>query len=403
MTLLDKFARLREERDALLPHGVDPFDTRIDAVLSPTEALIEGRNVILAGTNNYLGLTFAEECIDAAQAALRDSGTGTTGSRMANGTYAEHRLLEAELADFCGKAHGMVFSTGYQANLGMISALAGRGDALLVDAHCHASIYDGCRLSGADTIVFRHNDPSSLEKRLRRLGPRAERTLIVVEGLYSMLGDTAPLGEIAALARAHGAYLMVDEAHSLGVYGPHGEGVAAATGVTREVDFIVGTFSKSLAGIGGFCVSDHEALEQIRYASRPYVFTASPSPAAVAATRAALRLVRARPALRERLWANAERLYGALQSQGYELGPEASPVIPVLIDTREEALGLWRGLLERGVYANLVLPPATPEGKSLVRCSANAAHSTGQIDHISAAFAALSAGHGPAVRSAQSG
>ncbi|WP_018716717.1 serine palmitoyltransferase [Arhodomonas aquaeolei] len=308
---------------------------------------------------------------------------------MANGSYDGHRLLEEELADFYGKAHGMVFSTGYQANLGMLSSLAGPGDVILIDADCHASIYDGCRLSGADMVRFRHNDTASLEKRLKRLGERASRTLIVVEGLYSMLGDTAPLAEIAALKHAYGAYLMVDEAHSLGVYGPQGEGVTAYADVGGDVDFIVGTFSKSLAGIGGFCVSDHEALEQVRYASRPYIFTASPSPSVIASTRAALRQLRDRPELRERLWDNADALYRSLTDTGYRVGPELSPVVAVLLDTREEALALWHGLLENGVYVNLVFPPATPDGKSLVRCSVSAAHTPEQIEWIGEAFASL--------------
>ncbi|MCS4503131.1 8-amino-7-oxononanoate synthase [wastewater metagenome] len=389
MALLDKFDTLRREREALLSTGIDPFDTPIESVLSPTEARIDGRRVILAGTNNYLGLTFEPECVSAAETALREHGTGTTGSRMANGSYDGHRLLEEELADFYGKAHGMVFSTGYQANLGMLSSLAGPGDVILIDADCHASIYDGCRLSGADMVRFRHNDTASLEKRLKRLGERASRTLIVVEGLYSMLGDTAPLAEIAALKHAYGAYLMVDEAHSLGVYGPQGEGVTAYADVGGDVDFIVGTFSKSLAGIGGFCVSDHEALEQVRYASRPYIFTASPSPSVIASTRAALRQLRDRPELRERLWDNADALYRSLTDTGYRVGPELSPVVAVLLDTREEALALWHGLLENGVYVNLVFPPATPDGKSLVRCSVSAAHTPEQIEWIGEAFASL--------------
>jgi 8-amino-7-oxononanoate synthase len=389
MALLDKFDPLREQREALIASGADPFHVPVEAVHSATRARIDGREVILAGTNNYLGLTFDDGCREASHRALEACGTGTTGSPLANGSYSDHRALERELATFFGKQHGLLFATGYQANLGMLSTLAGPGDVILLDSDCHASVYDGCQLSGADVVRFRHNDPDSLEKRLRRLGERVSRTLIVVEGLYSMLGDSAPLARIAELKRAYGAYLMVDEAHSLGVYGETGQGLAEAVGVGDTVDFIVGTFSKSLAGVGGFCVSDEAVLDTIRYASRPYIFTASPAPSVVAGVRAALTALRQRSGLREQLWANARQLYSALEAQGHELGPEVSPVIAVLVDTREQAVALWQGLLERGVYANLVLPPATPEGKALLRCSVSAAHTPEEIRWISDAFAAL--------------
>lgn len=387
MGLLDKFARVREQRQSVLATGVDPFHVPVEAVHSATRACIDGHEVILAGTNNYLGLTFDETCREAAHRAIEACGTGTTGSPLANGSYGEHRALERELAQFFGKQHGLLFATGYQANLGMLATLAGPGDVILLDSDCHASIYDGCRLGGADIVRFRHNDPDSLDKRLRRLGDRAANALIVVEGLYSMLGDTAPLARITELKRDYGAYLMVDEAHSLGVYGATGQGLAEALGVSEAVDFIVGTFSKSLAGVGGFCVSDHAVLETLRYASRPYIFTASPAPSVVAGVRAALQALRQRPELRRQLWENAEQLYRALEARGYELGPEVSPVIAVVLGTPEQALGLWQGLFERGVYANLVLPPAAPEGKALLRCSVSAAHTPEEIGRIGEAFA----------------
>lgn len=395
MALLDKFDNVRQQREALLASGVDPFHVPVEAVHSATRARIDGREVILAGTNNYLGLTFDDQCHRAAREALADQGTGTTGSPLANGSYHDHRALEAELAGFFGREQGLLFATGYQANLGMLASLAGPGDVILLDSDCHASIYDGCQLSGADIVRFRHNDPASLEKRLRRLGDRVSRTLIVVEGLYSMLGDTAPLERIAELKREYGAYLMVDEAHSLGVYGATGRGVAESLGVEASVDFVIGTFSKSLAGVGGFCVSNYEVLETLRYASRPYIFTASPAPSVVAGVRAALGVLRQSPELLDRLWANAEALYGALDELGYQLGPEVSPVIAVLVDTRDEAIALWQGLLEQGVYANLVLPPATPEGKALLRCSVSAAHTAEEIRWISDGFARLTTGREP--------
>lgn len=389
MAIFDKFLQLAQTRQVLAESGIDSINVVMDKVISPTEAVANGRNMILAGTNNYLGLTFDPACIEASCEAARCQGTGTTGSRAANGSYAAHVELERELADFFETRGVIVFSTGYVANLGMLSALTNPGDVLLIDADCHASIYDGCRLSGADIIRFRHNNADDLEKRLRRLGDRAQNTLIVVEGIYSMFGDRAPLADIVNVKRKYGAYLLVDEAHSLGVLGEHGRGCAEEAGVLDEVDFIVGTFSKSLGAIGGYCASNHDELDLLRYASRPYVFTASPSPSTIASTRAALKILRSQPQLRSRLWENARRLYQRLQEMDFVLGPEPSPIIAVRMESKEQAVVFWMALIERGVYVNLVLPPATPDGGSLLRCSLSAGHSPEQIDQISEAFASL--------------
>ncbi|MBK9522142.1 MAG: aminotransferase class I/II-fold pyridoxal phosphate-dependent enzyme [Rhodocyclaceae bacterium] len=389
MGIFDKYQSLKTTRDELDALGIDPFSVKIDRIISPTEGIIHGRPTILAGTNNYLGLTFNPECIAAARTALENEGTGTTGSRMANGSYSGHRLLEQEIAAFYGKRDAIVFSTGYQANLGILAALAGPGDVVLLDADCHASLYDGCRLGGAEVIRFRHNNPEDLAKRMRRLGERAANTLILVEGIYSMLGDRAPLKEIIEVKREFGGYLLVDEAHSLGVLGETGQGLAEELGLLDEVDFVVGTFSKSLGGAGGFCVSDHPELDLIRYSSRPYIFTASPAPATIASTRQALRLLAAGKHLRKRLMANAEQLHAGLTSLGYTLGAPPSPVVAVVLDGKIEALQFWSNLLQHGVYVNLMLPPATPNGVSLIRCSVSAAHTPEQIDAVCAAFAEL--------------
>jgi 8-amino-7-oxononanoate synthase len=366
----------------------------VERILSPTEGMVAGRRVILGGTNNYLGLTFDPACIEAGAAALRSEGTGTTGSRMANGSYAGHLALEHELAQFYGWPQAIVFSTGYLANLGMIGALAAPGDVLVIDGDCHASIYDGCKLSGAEVIRFRHNNAADLDRRLARLGERAQNALVIVEGIYSMLGDQAPLADIAAATRRHGAMLMVDEAHSLGVLGEHGRGLCEAAGVMDGVDFVVGTFSKSLGGVGGFCVSPHAELGLVRYTSRPYIFTASPSPATIASTRQALSALRSRPQLRTRLWHNVMRLHQGLNAICLPPAAAPSPVLAVLRDRREQALADWQQLLDAGVYVNLMVPPATPGGISLLRCSISAAHTDAQIDQILAAFAALpGAGH----------
>ena len=384
MSLLEKFAPLRALQSALGSQGsVPPVATPMDAVHSPTEATINGRRVLLAGTNNYLGLTFDAECRAAAIEAIKALGTGTTGSRMASGNYADHRGLERDFAAAFGYPAGIVFSTGYQANLGAISALAGADDFLLVDADSHASIHDATRLSAATTIRFRHNDPENLERRLQRLGDDAKRTLVVIESLYSTLGDRAPLQEIVEIKDRHGAWLIVDEAHSFGVFGPRGLGLCEDAGVLDRVDFVVGTFSKSLGTLGGFCVSRHAEFELLRMASRPYIFTASPPPSVIAATRKALERVLTGHDLRGRLWRHVERLYPELRRLGYRVGSEApGPVAALVFEEREAAIAHWRGLLDAGIYTNLMVPPATPSGLNIVRLSLSAAHSDDDLTRI---------------------
>ena len=392
MNLFSKFDEVAATRRQLSQGGIDPTDVEMERLVSATEAIIRGRRTILAGTNNYLGLTFDPECVAAGQAALEAEGTGTTGSRMANGNYHSHRALEFELAEFYGVDHAMVFSTGYSANIGTLTALLAPGDCVMLDADAHASLYDGCRMSGADVYRFKHNDVESLDNRLRRLEDRASRTLIITEGLYSILGDHAPLAEFAEVKRRYGAYLFVDEAHSLGIYGDHGRGLAEEAGVEADVDFIVGTFSKSLGSTGGFCVSHHDVVKLFRYASRPYIFTASPCPSVIATTRVALRLLQQRPELREQLWRNARALYEGLAGLGLTLGPDVSPVVGVRFDDRDQALSVWHLLLEAGIYTNLIAPPASPDGSSLLRESTSAAHTAAQIDEIVTTFSAVLSG-----------
>jgi 8-amino-7-oxononanoate synthase len=389
MSLFDKFQPIIEVRAELQSLGIMPFGAVTEKILSSTEGIVNGHRVILAGTNNYLGLTFDPECIAAARTAIEEQGTGTTGSRMANGTFAEHVLLEQELAAFFDRRHAIVFTTGYAATSGMCATLAGPGDMIVLDADSHASIYDGVRLSGADIVRFRHNDPADLEKRLRRLGDRLANTLIIVEGIYSMLGDRAPLREIAELKRRYGGMLLVDEAHSMGMLGDHGRGLAEQDDVEDDVDFIVGTFSKSLGAIGGYCVSNHPELDAVRFATRSYIFTASPSPSVIASTRTALRLLQQRPQLREQLWTNARRLYDGLEALDFRVSPEVSPVVAVTVEDRGQSIRWWKRLLESGIYVNLVMPPASPGDYSLLRCSVSAAHTSAQIDRILSAFAAL--------------
>jgi 8-amino-7-oxononanoate synthase len=386
MGLLDKHKAYSGAYEGIRSFGRDPFNVRFDAILSPTEGRLEGRSTILLGTNNYLGLTFDAECIEASVEATRTWGTGTTGSRIANGSFDGHLKLERALADFYGRKHAMVFTTGYQANLGVLSALAGRGDHLILDADSHASIYDGARLGHSEVIRFRHNDPEDLAKRLRRLEGVPGERLIVVEGIYSMMGDVAPLKEIAAVKREMGGYLLVDEAHSMGVLGEKGRGLAELAGVEADVDFIVGTFSKSLGAIGGYCVSDADDFDILRVVSRPYMFTASLPPAIVASTLKALEKLEKDSGLRKQLMANSKRLFDGLNAMGFTTGSKASPIVAVVMPDLQAALSMWNALLDNGVYLNLALPPATPDNRPLLRSSVSAAHTPEQIDEVLRVF-----------------
>ncbi len=389
MGLFDKHLAYRDAYQAIRQAGADPFSVRFDAVVSPTEGVIEGRPTILLGTNNYLGLTFDPEAIAASVKAVQTRGTGTTGSRIANGSFEAHVELEEALAKFYRRKHAMVFTTGYQANLGVLSTLVGRGDHLILDADSHASIYDGSRLGHAEVIRFRHNDPEDLYKRLRRMKDVPGERLIVVEGIYSMIGDTAPLKEIAAVKRELGGYLLVDEAHSMGVLGEHGRGLAELEGVEDDVDFVVGTFSKSLGAIGGFCVSNLDDFDVMRVICRPYMFTASLPPAVVSSTLVALKRMEESPELRHRLMANARRLYEGLTELGFQTGPTASPIVAITMPDQESAIGMWNALLQNGVYLNLALPPATPDSRPLLRTSVSAAHTDAQIDKVLSVFAEI--------------
>ena len=390
MSLFDKFEKTAALYYQLSDAGQNPFNVVMEEVLGPTRALIKGRETVLAGTHNYLGQTFEPRAIAAGQEALAREGTGTTGSRFANGTFAGHKKLEAEIADYLGLSHCVVFSTGYVANLGAIAGLVDPSeDVLLIDADCHACIYDGCQLSGAQTIRFRHNDPESLDKRLGRLDPSVKGKLVFIEGMYSMYGDIAPVAEFVEVAHKHGAYLAVDEAHSFGIYGERGRGVSEAEGVMDKIDFYTGTFSKSLASIGGFVASNHKEVEYLRFSSRPYKFTASPSPATISSAAAALENIREHPQLREKLWSNARRLHAAFTQLGLNIPAPPAPVISVLFPTKEEAFAAWNYLLHQGVYVNMAIPPGTPGKESLLRLAVSSAHTAADIDQIVAAYTAM--------------
>ncbi len=387
MALLDKFNALRQASAAVISDiGLLPFGVGFDAILSPTEAVWRGRRVVMLGSNNYLGMTHDPDCVDTARRALDDWGRGSTGARPASGTFSLHRALEQDIAAFFGVDHAMLFTTGYQANLGIIGTLCGHGDTVVLDRDSHASIYDGARLSGATVRRFQHNDVGSLRQILESLGPdRASNCLVAVESLYSMLGDLAPLTEIAAICREHGSLLLVDEAHSLGVFGPSGAGLVKAEGLMDSVDFLVGTFSKSLGTIGGFCATRHD-IEALRVAARPYLFSASAPPSVIEGARTALARMEAMDAERARLLANADRLRHGLAALGLRVTAGTGPIVAVMLDNLVETTCFWRDLLEEGVYANCMVPPATPGGVFLIRCSVSASHDDSQLAEVLAAF-----------------
>ncbi|HVF84030.1 MAG TPA: aminotransferase class I/II-fold pyridoxal phosphate-dependent enzyme [Sphingomicrobium sp.] len=377
-------------RRGLLAGGVtDPFNLVMERVESPTVAICNGRRTILLGTYNYMGMTFDPDVIEAGKQALEEFGSGTTGSRVLNGTYRGHRDCEDALREFYAMDHAMVFSTGYQANLGIISTLAGKDDYVILDTDSHASIYDGCGLGNAQIVAFRHNDVEALEKRLKRL-PADAGKLVVLEGVYSMLGDTAPLKEMVAVSKAHGAMVLVDEAHSMGFIGEHGRGVAEAQGVIDEVDFIIGTFSKSVGTVGGFCVSNHPKFEILRLVCRPYVFTASLPPSVVATAATSIRKLMHGGNKRTHLLENSRRLHGGLKQLGFKLGTDEpqSAIIAVIMPDLERGAAMWEALLHEGLYVNLARPPATPQGMTLLRCSLCAEHTEAQVGEILQMFEA---------------
>jgi glycine C-acetyltransferase/8-amino-7-oxononanoate synthase len=386
--LFSKFDPLINEREALLATGVrDPYGIVMEKVLSPTEALINGKKTILLGTYNYMGMTLDPDVVAAGKKALDEYGSGTTGSRVLNGTYQGHRECEDALKEFYGTDHAIVFSTGYQANLGMISTLAGKGDYIILDADSHASIYDGCALGNAEVVRFRHNSVEDLDKRLGRLPPEAGK-LVVLEGVYSMMGDIAPLREMVAVSKKHGAMILCDEAHGMGFFGEHGRGVFEEAGVADDIDFVVGTFSKSVGTVGGFCVSNHPKFEVLRLVCRPYVFTASLPPSVVATAAASIRKLMQAGDKRAHLWKNSRRLHQGLRDMGYKLGTETaqSAIIAVILTDMAQAVALWQGLLEAGLYVNTARPPATPAGMFLLRCSLCAEHSDEQVEQILGMF-----------------
>ena len=368
------FTLARECRE----RGVYPYfhalESRQDTVVT-----MEGARRIMLGSNNYLGLTIHPEVVSAAVEALGRLGTGCSGSRFLNGTLGLHLELERELAAFLRREGCVTFSTGFQANLGIISALVGRGDYVICDRENHASIYDGCRLSQGKMLRYRHSDMESLEEKLRSV-PQGAGILIVTDGVFSMGGDIARLPEICALAEKYGARVMVDDAHGLGVIGEGGRGTASHFGLEDRVDVIMGTFSKSLASLGGYMAASEEVCEYVRHNSRPFIFSASIPPAACAAALAALRQLEAHPELPQRLMALADYAREGFTLRGVPIKPSAAPIIPICTQSVDNTLLKAKQLYERGVYVNPVLPPAVSPGDCLLRTSYMATHTEELLD-----------------------
>ncbi|MDE1468569.1 serine palmitoyltransferase [Aurantiacibacter sp. D1-12] len=382
--LFSKFDDTIAMRANLLASGVeDPFSLVMEKVLSPTRAICNGRDTILLGTYNYMGMTFDPDVVEAGKQALDDFGSGTTGSRVLNGTYQGHKECEDALREFYDMDHAMVFSTGYQANLGIISTIAGKGDYVVLDIDSHASIWDGCAMGNAEVVPFKHNDIEAMEKRLKRI-PEGAGKLVVLEGVYSMLGDVAPLAEMVRIAKENGAMVLVDEAHSMGFIGENGRGVCEEAGIIDDCDFIIGTFSKSVGTVGGFCVSNHPKFEILRLMCRPYVFTASLPPSVVATAATSIRKLMHGSNKRAHLWENSKRLHSGLTEMGFTLGTDEpqSAIVAVIMPDLEKGAAMWSALLQEGLYVNLARPPATPANMTLLRCSLCAEHSAEEVETI---------------------
>jgi len=374
--------RVAEARSA----GLYPYYRSLDSAQDPVVRRTDGRSLIMLGSNNYLGLASHPEVKKASAEALERFGTGCAGSRMLNGTLSIHEELEERLADFMGREAALTFSTGFQVNLGVLSALLDRHSTVLLDALDHASLIDGARLGFGTLRKYRHNDMAHLEQRLTRCDAHHGR-LIAVDGVFSMEGDVADLPGIVSLARSHGARILVDDAHGIGVFGDHGRGVAEHFGLEAEVDLVMGTFSKSLAAIGGFVAGSASVIDFLRHHARAEIFSAAPPPASAGAVLAALELVEREPERRARLWENTNFMKAELESLGFDTGESASPVIPVHVGPDEVSFAMVKRLEEEGVFANPVVSPAVPPGGAMIRTSYMATHNRDHLERALEAFA----------------
>jgi 8-amino-7-oxononanoate synthase len=384
MSLFDKcygFTMAREAEAA----GIYPYFRAISESYD-TDVVVNGQRKVMVGSNNYLGLTHHPKVLAASEAAMRRYGSGCTGSRFLNGTLDLHERLEAELAAFLNKESALVFSTGFQTNLGVIASLVGRNDHLFSDKLNHASIVDGARLAAGTTHRYAHSNMAALERELRAV-PEDAGKLIITDGIFSMEGDIANLPALTSLAEIHGAKVLVDDAHAFGVLGPRGAGTAEYFGLEDEVDLIVTTFSKSLASIGGVVAGPEPVIHYLKHHARPLIFSASMPPSAIATVLAALDVLRTEPERLESLWRNTRRMQQGLRDLGYDIGTSETPVIPVVIGELNRMLMFWKEIFDAGVFTNPVTPPAVPASSCRLRISVMATHTDDHIDQVLEAFA----------------
>jgi 8-amino-7-oxononanoate synthase len=387
---VDIFQKALDWQDArvAMREGWYPFFMALQKSLGP-EAMLNGKRIVMCGSNNYLGLTHHPRVKAAATAALQEYGTSCSGSRFLNGTLTLHEELEKRLAKFMKREAALVFSTGFQTNLGTISCLAGRGDTVVIDKTDHASIVDGCYLAFGETKRYRHNDIEDMERIVRELKD-PQRALVIVDGVFSMEGDLCNLPEIVKLKKKYGFRLMVDDAHGIGVLGEHGRGTCEHFGLENEVDLVMGTFSKSFASLGGFIAGPDQIIHYIKHHSRALIFSAAIPAANVATVLAVLDLIESEYApLRDRLWRNTLRMQNGLKSMGFDTGHTATPIVPVLVGDMRKTFAFWRGLLDNGVFTNPVIPPAVEPNRTLIRTSYMASHTDELLDRALGTFQAV--------------
>ncbi len=383
MDVFEKCSKIYEQTQELRTSGHYFFFRRLESP-QDSEVMVNGKRVIMIGSNNYLGLTNHPRVKEAAIKAIERYGSGCAGSRFLNGNLEIHEELEAKLAKFFRKEAALVFATGYQTNLGTISALIGRNDVAIIDKYDHASIIDGCRLSFGQVKKFKHNDMKDLERVLE--GLKGKGKLIIVDGIFSMEGDIADLPSIVKLAKAYEARIMVDDAHGIGVLGDRGRGTAEHFGLEDKVDLIMGTYSKSLAAIGGFVAGSKEVINFIKHMGRSMIFSASLPPALVASVSTALDIIEEQPELRIQLWKNTHKMLKGYKSLGFDTGVSETPIIPIIIKDSMKVYQMCKLLFENGVFVNAVVSPAVPPGRELLRTSYMATHTEEQLDHVLSAF-----------------
>jgi 8-amino-7-oxononanoate synthase len=369
--------------DELRKTGLYPYFRVIESAQEP-EIVVGGKKMIMIGSNNYLGLANHPKVKEAAIRAIKKYGTGCAGSRFLNGNLGLHEELEVKLADFFKKEAALVFSTGFQTNLGTLSALITKDDVGFIDRYDHASVIDGCRLSFGEIKKFRHNNLNDLERMMKGCDNRSK--LIIVDGVFSMEGDIAPLPELVKLANQYKAGLMVDDAHGIGVLGKTGRGTAEHFALEQEVDLVMGTYSKSLASIGGFIAGRKIVIDYIKHHARALIFSASLPPASVASVSTALDIINDEPERREKLWKNTRKMLDGFKSMGYDVGMSETPIIPIIIGENEKVFQTWKLLHEAGIFANAVVSPAVPQGRALIRTSFMATHTAEQLDRVLETF-----------------